>query len=149
MYKNSIMDWWGTTIVIYLAFYFTSILTIVSSLVQRTASIIFSIIMLFVSATLLGADMLSYLGFAATLNSTPMIKMGIMPVVNIMNVVANGVILIECIPHSWEIRIPFEKLLPAEKRDSALGRFFRIFNILDVVGIALVCACLVYFAGGR
>ena len=93
-YHYYIADWWSGFLIMYYLMYLTSIFTIASSFFKGTASLITSIVIMAVSCLLLCADGISLLGFAASLNSTPMIKMGIVPLVNVLNLVSGVLYLV-------------------------------------------------------
>ena len=96
-YFEDIYEWWSRLILLYFLLYSTSIITIASSLLKGTASLVMSIVVIALSWTLLLADGISYLGFAASLNDTPMIQLGITPLVNVLNMIAGVFILIGAI----------------------------------------------------
>ena len=74
--------------------YFTSILAIVSSILKGTASLVLSIVTIALACLFLCGDGIMFLGFAVSLNSTPMIRMGIAPLVNVLNLVSGILCLI-------------------------------------------------------
>jgi hypothetical protein len=148
MYRGSIIGWWGGMFPIYLFFYITSVATIFAALTKKTASVLLSITMMVVSAGLLVWDLFMLLGFAASLNGTPMKEMGIMPFVNFLHLPANMFILIDSCVNIPELRIPFEKI-PAVKKQPSLVSFFKIFNILDVVAVIALCSFFLYLTDGK
>ena len=91
---DGITDWWGGMLVGYFILYFTSVLTIVSALLKRNASLVISICMLTISVLFLVFDGILFLGFAITLNSSGMGEIGIVPLVNLLNLVASVLVLI-------------------------------------------------------
>lgn len=93
-YSRSITDWWGSMIVLYFLLYATSVCTILGAFLKESASGVISICMLVFCALFLSMDFLSYLGFAVSLNNTPMTHMGITPLANVILIVANICILI-------------------------------------------------------
>jgi hypothetical protein len=94
MFHDSILDWWSRMIMLYIIMYSTSVLTIISAVTKDSVSKILSIIVMALSAVLLGCDGIAWLGFAASLNSTPMHELGIMPVCNIIHAIAGVFVLI-------------------------------------------------------
>ena len=100
MYFDDIADWWSGLILMYFVLYFTSILAIVSSLLKGTASLVLSIVTIALACLFLCGDGIMFLGFAASLNSTPMIRMGIAPLVNVLNLVSGILCLIGTIRSS-------------------------------------------------
>ena len=94
IFHDSILDWWGRMILLYIIMYSTSVLTIISAVTKDSVSKILSIIVMSLSAVLLGCDSIAWLGFAASLNSTPMHELGIMPVCNVVHAVAGVFVLI-------------------------------------------------------
>lgn len=91
---DGITDWWGGMLVGYFILYFTSVLTIVSALLKRNASLVISICMLTISVLFLVFDGILFLGFAVTLNPSGMGEIGIVPLVNLLNLVASVLVLI-------------------------------------------------------
>ncbi len=88
-YFDRITDWWNDEmILLYFMFYMTSIATMISSFFKGIAGIIFSAVIIFISFTLLFVDGCMWLGFAASLNKGSMIEKGIVPLVNVLNLIA-------------------------------------------------------------
>ena len=88
-YFDRITDWWNDEmILLYFMFYMTSIATMISSFFKGIAGIIFSAVIIFISFTLLFVDGCMWLGFAASLDKGSMIEKGIVPLVNVLNLIA-------------------------------------------------------------
>ena len=85
---DSISAWWQQSVFIYFALYMTSIITIVSTLLRGKIALFASLAVISISIFMLLGDGLAFLGFAASLNDTPMADMGIMPLVNVLNILA-------------------------------------------------------------
>ena len=134
MYAGSIFEWWGGAVIIYFAFYFTSVLTIRSSLSESDKTKAISTTMIFVSVVLLFIDFLALFGFAMSLNSTPFKEMGIMPFVNLMNLITNAIILAENRASDDAMRIPSEK---------------NYFNVIEIICIAVLCGVFLYINDGK
>ncbi len=149
MYMNSIFDWWGGAIFLYFILYFTSVCTIYASFSRKTTSIAISISMIVVSIIFLIGDIFAFLGFMASLNSTPLKEMGIMPFVNLMNALASCVIIVESALPPFEIRIPFHKFIPGFKVQTVRNGFFKLFNIIDIVCIVAACSFFLYLTDGK
>ncbi|MBP5608556.1 MAG: hypothetical protein J6X66_09870 [Lachnospiraceae bacterium] len=66
----------------------TSIITIVSTLLRGKISLFASLAVVSISLMMLLGDVLIFLGLAASLNDTAMADIGIMPLVNILNLIA-------------------------------------------------------------
>ena len=134
MYAGSIFEWWGGAVIIYFAFYFTSVLTIRSSLSESDKTKAISTTMIFVSVVLLFIDFLALFGFAMSLNSTPFKEMGIMPFVNLMNLITNAIILAENRASDDAMRIPSEK---------------NYFKVIEIICIAVLCGVFLYINDGK
>ena len=94
MFRDSILDWWSGMILFYIIMYSTSVLTIISAVTKDSVSKVLSIVVMALSSVLLGCDGVAWLGFAASLNSTPMHELGIMPVCKVIQAVAGVLVLI-------------------------------------------------------
>ena len=95
-YQRQILAWWGGLIVLYFLMYSTSALTVFAACAKDSTATLMSIIMAVFCALLLAGDFISWLGFMVTLNDMPMSHMGITPICNVVLLVANLSILIEC-----------------------------------------------------
>ena len=91
---GSIKDWWGGLIVVFLIGYASSIVTITTSFTRGSVTLILSIIMLSLSICTICFEGIAFLGFAASLDDTPMIERGFLPLVNIANAIASVLNLI-------------------------------------------------------
>ena len=88
VYFNSISDWWGGLIILFFAMYLTNIATVLTSFTRSQLTLILALTVITISMTLICLDGLVFLGFAASLDSTPMIKRGIFPLAHILNSLA-------------------------------------------------------------
>jgi hypothetical protein len=96
MNMDGIYSWWTNgSIFVYYSLWLTSFLTIAASLIRGLASLVISIVMIIVSAFMLMIDGIMFLGFAASLYSTRLVEVGIMPVVNILNILVSIGVIIE------------------------------------------------------
>lgn len=89
LYFDKISMWWnGSMIAMYFLFYITSLATMASSFFKGKVGMIIAISIIFTSVSLLVVDGLAVLGFAASLDSTSLIERGIVPLVNVLNMLA-------------------------------------------------------------
>ncbi len=89
LYFDKISMWWnGSMIAMYFLFYITSLATMASSFFKGKVGMIISISIIFTSVSLLVVDGLAVLGFAASLDSASLIERGIVPLVNVLNMLA-------------------------------------------------------------
>ncbi|MBP5554504.1 MAG: hypothetical protein J6X94_06485 [Lachnospiraceae bacterium] len=110
VFFGSIIEWWGIGIIFYFCLCFTHLVTIKSSRSDNNISVPLSIIMIFVSVLFLLGDILAFLGLAISLNSTPLMAVGITPLCNLLNIAANISILIE-----GAVNKPVRRYDPAEE----------------------------------
>ena len=87
-YFDDITDWWGGMIVLYFLFYLTSLAACASAFMKGTASLVTALVVACVSGVFLFGDGIAFLGFAASLSKSTMTELGIMPLVNIINMIA-------------------------------------------------------------
>ena len=89
LYFDKISMWWnGSMIAMYFLFYITSLATMASSFFKGKVGMIIAISIIFTSVSLLVVDGLAVLGFAASLDSASLIERGIVPLVNVLNMLA-------------------------------------------------------------
>ena len=89
LYFDKISMWWnGSMIAMYFLFYITSLATMASSFFKGKVGMIIAISIIFISVSLLVVDGLAVLGFAASLDSASLIERGIVPLVNVLNMLA-------------------------------------------------------------
>ena len=89
LYFDKISMWWnGSMIAMYFLFYITSLATMASSFFKGKVGMIIAISIIFTSVSLLVVDGLTVLGFAASLDSASLIERGIVPLVNVLNMLA-------------------------------------------------------------
>ena len=94
MNMRTILDWWGRSFGLYIALYITSTVTICFAINYDKITRISSVVMMIVSICLLFADGIVWIGFIATMNNRTMTEMGIMPMVNLLNLIANAFVLV-------------------------------------------------------
>ena len=95
IFLGSIIEWWGAAVIIPICLSFTHFATIKSAKSRNSVSVPLSIVMIVISVIFLLADGFMFLGFVISLNSTPLMAMGMTPICNVLNIVANISILIE------------------------------------------------------
>ena len=98
LYFDKISMWWnGSMIAMYFLFYITSLATMASSFFKGKVGMIIAISIIFTSVSLLVVDGLAVLGFAASLDSASLIERGIVPLVNVLNMLAGIINLLASI----------------------------------------------------
>lgn len=110
IHLGDIIDWWGGMIPLFLVLAFTHGLAIWASSTKDNVSIGLSIALIAVSAIFLVGDGIMFLGFAASLNSTPLTEIGITPICNVINIISGIAVLIESVRKRNNVRYyhPYE-----------------------------------------
>ena len=142
-YPGSIFEWWGRLVILYFASYLTSVLTITSSVSENKKSKILSSILLILSICFLGVDYYICFGYAVSLSNIPLNEIGIMPFVNLMNVISNVVILLEAKAFNKPISILIAKIKKIHKVLHT-SRLFRKVNVFEIICIIIFSLIFLY-----
>ena len=85
---DSITEWWNRLLMVYFMFYMTSFTAIASAFLKGKAAMITAFAVAGVSFALLFLDGVTLMGFIVSLDDTPLIERGIVPLVNLLNMAA-------------------------------------------------------------
>jgi len=88
VYFDSITDWWQSMIILFFLSYLTSFAAIAAAFLKGKAAMIAGFIMAGVSLAMLFLNGFTLLGFVVSLDDTPLIERGIMPLVNLLNLIS-------------------------------------------------------------
>ncbi|MBQ6475951.1 MAG: hypothetical protein IJJ34_07060 [Clostridia bacterium] len=97
VYFDSITDWWQSMIVLFFLSYLTSFAAIASAFLKGKAAVIAGFVMAGVSLAMLFLNAFTLLGFVVSLDYTPLIDRGIMPLVNLLNLISGILVAVGAI----------------------------------------------------